>query len=50
MMNHLKRTELEMEYKVDDRGLGAAVFLPFVNRIWPGGTTGTGRSLPYPKP
>lgn len=25
-----------MEYKVDDRGLDAAVFLPFVNRIWPG--------------
>lgn len=25
-----------MEYRVDDRGLDAAVFLPFVNRIWPG--------------
>ena len=25
-----------MEYKVDDKGLDAAVFLPFVNRIWPG--------------
>lgn len=25
-----------MEYKVDDRGLDTAVFLPFVNRIWPG--------------
>ena len=25
-----------MEYKVDDRGLDAAVFLPFVNQIWPG--------------
>ena len=25
-----------MEYIVDDRGLGAAVFLPFVNQIWPG--------------
>ena len=25
-----------MEYKVDDRGLDAAIFLPFVNRIWPG--------------
>ena len=26
-----------MEYKVDDKGLDAAVFLPFVNRVWPGG-------------
>ena len=25
-----------MEYKVDDKGLDAAVFLPFVNRVWPG--------------
>lgn len=25
-----------MEYKVDDRGLDTAVFLPFVNQIWPG--------------
>lgn len=25
-----------MEYRVGDRGLNAAVFLPFVNRIWPG--------------
>lgn len=25
-----------MEYKVNDRELPAAVFLPFVNRIWPG--------------
>ena len=25
-----------MEYIVDDRGLDAAVFLPFVNQIWPG--------------
>ena len=26
-----------MEYKVDDKGLDAAVVLPFVNRGWPGG-------------
>lgn len=25
-----------MEYKTDDRGLDAAVFLAFVNQIWPG--------------
>ena len=25
-----------MEYIVDDRGLDTAVFLPFVNQIWPG--------------
>ncbi|WP_368183074.1 GNAT family N-acetyltransferase [Anaerotruncus rubiinfantis] len=25
-----------MEYKVNDRELDAAKFLPFVNRIWPG--------------
>lgn len=25
-----------MEYKVNDQGLNAAAFIPFVNRIWPG--------------
>lgn len=25
-----------VEYKVDDRGLDASLFLAFVNRIWPG--------------
>lgn len=25
-----------MEYKVDDKSLDVSVFLPFVNRIWPG--------------
>ena len=40
-----------MEYKVDDRGLDAAVFLPFVNRIWPGEyDRDRTQSLPYPKP
>ena len=36
MRNQQEKDGLEMEYKVDDRGLDAAVFLPFVNRIWPG--------------
>lgn len=34
MRNQQEKDGLEMEYKVDDRG----------------STTGTGRSLPYPKP
>ena len=25
-----------MEYKIDDKGLKASVFLPFVNRVWKG--------------
>ena len=25
-----------MEYKPDDQGLNASVFIPFVNKIWPG--------------
>lgn len=25
-----------MEYKIDDQKLKASVFIPFVNRIWPG--------------
>ncbi len=25
-----------MEYRVDDRELSASIFIPFVNRIWPG--------------
>lgn len=25
-----------MEYQINDRNLQAAVFIPFVNRIWPG--------------
>ena len=25
-----------MEYNIDDKELSAAVFIPFVNRIWPG--------------
>lgn len=33
MRNQQEKDGLEMEYKVDDRGLGAAVFLSFVNRI-----------------
>ena len=36
MRNQQEKDGLEMEYKVDDRGLDAAIFLPFVNRIWPG--------------
>ena len=36
MRNQQEKDGLEMEYKVDDRGLDTAVFLPFVNQIWPG--------------
>lgn len=51
MRNQQEKDELEMEYKVDDRGLDAAVFLPFVNRIWPGEyDRDRTQSLPYPKP
>ena len=25
-----------MEYKVNDQGLNASVFIPFVNKVWPG--------------
>ena len=25
-----------MDYRVDDRGLKASIFIPFVNQIWPG--------------
>ena len=25
-----------MEYKVNDKELSAAIFIPFVNQIWPG--------------
>ena len=25
-----------MEYKVDDKALSAAEFIPFVNQVWPG--------------
>ena len=25
-----------MEYRVDDKELNASVFIPFVNRVWPG--------------
>ena len=25
-----------MEYRIDDKMLNASVFLPFVNRVWPG--------------
>ncbi len=39
-----------MEYKVDDQELNAAIFISFVNKVWPGIIIWIKHKLLYPKP